>query len=81
MSGGYSEKFWQRQCKIQLPRDNLGEKKVLKSALFRLSESLKSKILTTMVPPPGYTGFITNLPFRATRRLEGMYGQLKFTNM
>ena len=28
-------------------------KKVLKSAFFRLSKSLKSKILATMVPPPG----------------------------
>ena len=25
-----------------------------------------------MVPPPGYTGFTTNLPLSATRRLERM---------
>ena len=41
MSCGYSGKFLCRQCKIQLSRDNLGEQKVLKSAFFRLSESLK----------------------------------------
>ena len=40
--------------------------------MFRLSESLKSKILLTMVPTPGYTRFITNLQFRATQRLERM---------
>ena len=40
MSGGYSGKFLQRQCKIQLFRDNLGEQKVLESAFFRLSEGL-----------------------------------------
>ena len=55
-------------------RDNLGVQKVLKSNFFRLSKSLKSKILATMVPPlpRGYSGFIINLPFRATRRLERM---------
>ena len=63
MSGGYSGKFSQRQYKIHLPRDNLGELKVLESALFRLSKGVKSKGFTTMVPTPGYTGFITNLPF------------------
>ena len=51
MSGGYSGKFSQRQCKIQLPRDNLGQQKVLESAFFRLSKSLRSKMLATMVPP------------------------------
>ena len=54
-------------------------KKVLKSAFFRLSKSLKSRILATMVPPPGYTGFIiTNFPFEATQRLERMSEHRKF---
>ena len=70
MSGGYSGKFLQRQYKIQPFRDNLGEQKVLKSAFFRLSEGLKSKILVTMVPPPGYIAFITNLPFWAYSEIE-----------
>ena len=39
------------------------ESKVLEKTFFRLSKNLKSKILAAMVPPPGYTGFITNLPF------------------
>ena len=73
MPGGYSGKFSWRQCKIQLPRDNLGEQNVLEKAFFWLSVSLKSKILATRVPPPGYTGFITNLLFWATQRLENMY--------
>ena len=59
---GYSGKFSKRQCKIQLPMDNVGEQKVLESFLVKFSKSLKSKILTTMVPFPGYTEFITNLP-------------------
>ena len=54
MSFGYTGKFSQRQCKIQLLRDNLGELKVLESALFRLSKNLKSKIFTIMVLPPRY---------------------------
>ena len=69
---GYSGKISQRQCEIQFPRGKFGEQKVLESAFFRLSNSLKSKILATRVPPPGYTGFIINLPFWATRRLERM---------
>ena len=73
MSGGYSGKFSQRQCEIQLPRDNLGEQKVLESAFFRFSKSLKSNILATRVPPPGYFGFITNLLFWVTQRLERMH--------
>ena len=28
MSGGYSRKFFERQCKIQLPGENLGEQKI-----------------------------------------------------
>ena len=72
MSGGYSGKFSQRQCEIQLPGDNLGEQKVLESAFFRLSKSLKFKILATMVQRIVYTRFITNLPFWAPRRLERM---------
>ena len=72
MSDGYSGKFSQRQYKIQLPKDDLGEQKVLESPLFRLWKNLKSKILTTMVPPPEYT-LTPNLPFRATRRLERMF--------
>ena len=39
------------------------ESKILEKAFFRLSKSLRSKILATMVPSPGYTGFITNLLF------------------
>ena len=62
MSSEYSGKFSRRQCEIQLSRDNLGDQNVLESAFFRLLKSLKSKILASMVPPPGYAGFITNLP-------------------
>ena len=43
-SRGYSERFSRIQCKIQLSRDNLGEKKSLESSFFGLLESLKSKI-------------------------------------
>ena len=50
MPDGYSGKFSQRQCKIQLSGDNLGEQKVLESVFFRLSKSLNSKSLATMVP-------------------------------
>ena len=52
---GYSGKFLQRQCKIQLSRDNLEEQKVLESTFFRLSKSLKSTISANIVPPPGQT--------------------------
>ena len=76
MSGGYSGKFSQRQYRIQLPKDNLGEQKFLESPVFRFSENLKSKILTTMVPPPEYT-LTPNLPFRATRRLKCMSSDRK----
>ena len=69
---GYSGKLSQRKCEIQFLRDNLGEEKVLESAFFRLAKSLKSKILATSMPPPQYTGFITNLPFWTTRRLGRM---------
>ena len=55
MGINYSGRFSQRQCKIQLSRDNLGEQKVLGSALFKLSKSLKSKIFTAIVPPLEYT--------------------------
>ena len=65
MLGGYSRKFSRRQCKIQLSGGNLREQKFL-------LESLKPKILATMVPPPGYAGYITNLRFWATGRLERM---------
>ena len=51
-------------------QNNLGEQKVLESAFFRFSKSLKSKVFETTVPPAGYTGFITNLPFWAIQRLE-----------
>ena len=40
----YSGKVSQRKRKLQLSRDNLGEKKVLESAFCGLLESLKSKI-------------------------------------
>ena len=72
MSGGYSGKFLQRQCKIQLFRDNLGEQKVLESAFFRLSEGLKSKILVTMVPPRDVLGLLQTFRFDLTRRLKRM---------
>ena len=39
MLGGYSVKFSRRQCKIQLPRDNLREQKVLEGAFFRLQRA------------------------------------------
>ena len=72
----YIDYCWNSQAdieEIQLFRDNLGEQKVLKNAFCRHSKRLKSKSLATMVPPPGYTGFITNFPFCATRNLERMY--------
>ena len=72
ISSGYSEKFSQRQCEIQLSRDNWGGQEALESAFSRLLKSLKSKILASMVPPPEYAGFITNLPLCATRKLERM---------
>ena len=43
---------------MRLPRDNFGEQKVLKSKFFRLSKSLKSKILATMVPLPDILGLL-----------------------
>ena len=70
--GGYSRKFSRRQYKIKLCRDNLGEQIVAGKHTFRLSESPKSKRLANMVLPPGYIGFIKNLPFWATWRLERM---------
>ena len=70
-------KFSQIKCEIQLPRDNLGDRKVLERAFFRLLKSLKSQILESIVPPPGCTGFITNLPFWATWSLERMYSVKK----
>ena len=41
MSREYSGKFSQRQCKIQLSKDNLGEEKVLESSFCGISKSLK----------------------------------------
>ena len=58
--GGYSRKFLRRQCKIQFSRGNLREQKVLESAFSSFQGALKSKILATMVPPPGHIGYITN---------------------
>ena len=60
MFGRYSRKFSQRQCKIQLSRGNLREQKVLESTFSDFQRTLKSKMLSTMVPPLGYTGYITN---------------------
>ena len=60
MSGGHSRK---RMRNANFFRENSGEQQVEQSAFLRLSKSLKSKILVTMVSPPGCTGFITNLPF------------------
>ena len=48
MSGVYSGKFSQRQCKIQLSRENLGEQNVLESAFFRVF--LKSKFRLPVLP-------------------------------
>ena len=82
MSGGYSGKFLQRHAMQNSTfqyRGNFLARRAKVRALFRLSKSLKSKIFTTMVPPPSpcpqkiYTVFITNLLFRATWRLERAY--------
>ena len=53
-------------------RDNSEEQKILESAFLRLSKNLKPKVLPTMVPPLGYTRFVSNLPFSATRSFERM---------
>ena len=49
---------------MRLPRDNFGEQKVLKSKFFRLSKSLKSKILATMVPLPDILGLLQIYRFK-----------------
>ena len=52
MPGGYSRKFeknGKRMGNSNFCRDNLGEQKILESASFRVSKSLKSKRLATMV--------------------------------
>ena len=43
MLGGYSRKFSQRQYKIQLSRDNLGEQKLLESSFsgFQIAQNPK----------------------------------------
>ena len=46
-----------------IPMDNLGEQKVLESAFFRLSKSLKFKILAMMVPPPDILGLLPTFTF------------------
>ena len=72
MSGGYSEKFSQRQCKIQLPRNDLREH-LLGGCIFQTFKEPKIQNFGNRVPPPGYIGFITSLPFWATGwRLERM---------
>ena len=63
MSSGYSWKYLQEHYKTHLPRDNLGEQKVLKSVIFRLSKRLKSKILATRVPPPDILGLLQTSGF------------------
>ena len=73
MPYGYWGKFSRKQCKIQLSKYNLGEQKVLESAFFGFQKGLKFKtftLVTTIDLPPEYAGFITNLPFWATQRLE-----------
>ena len=70
MLNGYLRKFSQIQCGIQLSRINLGEIKVLKNAFFRLSREPKIPNFGNPGTTSKYTGFITNLPFWATRRLE-----------
>ena len=69
MPGGCSGKFLWTQCQIQPSRNNLGVQGTGES-IFRNSESLKFKILATMVPPPGHNGFIINFPFWAPQKLE-----------
>ena len=71
VKGIFRKVLAKRQFKIQLSRNNLGEHKVLQNGFFRLSRSLKSKILATIMPPPKYMGFSkTDLLFWATWRLE-----------
>ena len=76
MSGGYSGKLSQRQCKIQLSRDDLGDQKVLESALFRLSKSLKSIIITTMVAFPGGIYWVYYKPPVSSYSEVGSYAPL-----
>ena len=71
-SCGYSVEFSQRQCKIQLTRDNLGEQKVLEISFFRLSECLKSKISLWQTAWCQVSGFNTELLFWASWRFECM---------
>ena len=61
-----------RERNLTFYRNNSGEQNILENSFLRLSKSLKSEILAIMVLPLGYTGFTTNLPFSATRRLERM---------
>ena len=54
-----------------LSQGTLEESKVLEKAFSGFSKSPQSKILrpvATMVPPPGYTRFIKNFRFGASRR-------------
>ena len=70
MPSGYSGELSQRQCGIQLSRINLGETRVLKNAFSRISREPKIPNFGNHGTTSKYTGFITNLPFWATRRLE-----------
>ena len=63
MLNGYSGKFSQKQCEIQLSRINLGKNKVLKNTFFRLPESLKPQILATMRPTPNILGLLQTSRF------------------
>ena len=72
MLGGYSRKLSRRQSIFELSWGNLREKKRSWGAHFQAFIEPKIQILATMVPPPGYTGYITNLPFWVTGRLERM---------
>ena len=51
------ERFGEDDATFNFLRIILESKRSLKSAFFRLSESLKSKLLATMVTLPGYSGF------------------------
>ena len=51
MASGYSGKFLQRQCRIQVSRINLGENKVLNDAFFRLSREPKIPTFCNYKPP------------------------------
>ena len=50
MPRGHSGKFSQKQCKIHLSMDKLGEQKILEGSFFELSESVKTKSFLRWAP-------------------------------